>query len=107
LSDRKGVEMTRQLEQEIEDKARRERLELIGAVFGGLDAAIESAGGELQGFSAKLSGGDCLLTLRADFADGSKICFVGANDFPDAMRKSVRELKGGQAQWREDRYASR
>lgn len=99
--------MSRQLEQALEEKTKRQRLELIRALHGGLEGAVDASGGELLGFSAKLSNGDCLLTLRAEFHEGGMICFVGAADFPDAVRKAVRELLGGQVSWKKDRYASK
>ena len=97
--------MTRQLEQEIEIRAARHRKAVIHAIYGGLDSAIEADGYELSGFSAKLAGGDCLLTLRASNAAGGWVAFVGASDLPDAFVKCVREARAGELRWREDRYA--
>jgi hypothetical protein len=97
--------MSRQLEQAIEDRASRNKDLLIRAVYGGLDASIQSAGFELHGFSVKLTGGDCLLTLRASSASGAFIAYVGASDLPAALVKSVREARGGELRWKPDRYA--
>ena len=97
--------MSRQLEQGIEDEARRRRDLLVAAVYGGLSSALEAEGHELLGFSCRLSAGDCLLTLRAENHEGKVVCFVGSEDLPDALIKAVREAKGGQLAWRTDRYA--
>lgn len=97
--------MTRQLEQEVEERTKREHNAVLHAVYGGLDRAIQSTGGTLVGFSVKLSGGDCLITLRANIGEVPSIAFVGSEDFPAALRKIVREAHTGQLSWRPDRYA--
>jgi hypothetical protein len=96
--------MSRQLEQGLEDKEARRRLRLVAAVCGGLDAAVQSDGRELVGFSAKLDTGDCLLTLRSDNGTGAQVCFVGAEDLASAILKAEREAKAGTLRWRADRY---
>ncbi len=98
--------MSRQLEQEGEDAERKRLLRVARAVDGGLDAALQSEGFELLGFSAKLNAGDCLLTLRADAAEGRVVCFVGSEDLAAAFLKAVREARGGDLRWRKDKYAS-
>jgi hypothetical protein len=98
-------DMTRQLEQELEDRGKRERDAVVQAVYGGLVDAISSTGRELQGFSAKLSGGDCLITLRAIGDEGAVVGFVGSEDLAACLRKVVREAHRGELRWRDDAYA--
>lgn len=97
--------MSRQLEQQMEDRTSREQDAVLQAVYGGLSEAVHRAGGDLTGFSVKLSGGDCLITLKAVFENNPSIAFVGSEDLPGALRKAVRELHRDQLGWREDRYA--
>lgn len=78
---------------------------MLHAVYGGLEKAVQANGGELHGFSVKLNGGDCLITLRAVFPEGGLITFVGAEDLPAALRKAVKEGHRDTLGWREDRYA--
>jgi hypothetical protein len=99
--------MTRQLEQEIEEKAAKNRKEVLAAIYGGLDSSLQSEGHELVGFSVRLEAGDCLITLRAHNGKGQMVAFVGAGDLPDALRKAVREAKGGGLNWRPDKYAAK
>lgn len=97
--------MSRQLEQQWEERTEREHQAVLQAVYGGMAGAVQSSGGELVGFSVKLNQGDCLITLRAVFDSGPCIAFVGSEDLPAAMRKVVRELYRDRLGWREDRYA--
>ena len=97
--------MSRQLEQKDEMAKARQRVAVIQAVYGGLDRAVRAQDGVLAGFSAKLNGGDCLLTIRAVFSEGSCVCFVGAEDLPGALCKAVKELYTEELGWRQDKYA--
>jgi len=97
--------MSRQLEQDDEERVKRENKAILQAVHGGLDDAIRSQGGDLLGFSVKLNSGDCLITLRALFAEDSRISFVGSETLASCLRKVVREAHTGQLSWRPDRYA--
>jgi hypothetical protein len=97
--------MTRQLEQDSEERTKREQLAVLQSVYGGLSASISADGKELLGFSVKLSGGDCLITIRAMDGATSVISFVGSEDLPAALRKVVREAHRGQLRWRGNKYA--
>lgn len=97
-------DMSRQLEQKMEERARREREQALLAIYGGLSDAVERAGGALSGFSAKMSDWDCLLVLRAEFPGGKMVAFVGAADLPNALIKAVREGKRDELRWKPDKW---
>lgn len=97
--------MTRQLEQDAEDRVERENRAILQAVHGGLDEAVHTQGGILLGFSVRLSGGDCLLTLRAEFDGEAMVAFVGSESLAVGLRKSVKQAHTRELNWQEDRYA--
>jgi hypothetical protein len=99
--------MSRQLEQDSEDRDRRRRLNLWVACTGGLEDAVSYGGGQLRGFSARLSRGECLLVLRADFPGNHMVAFVGAESLSSAILKAEREAKSDHLKWRVDRYAKK
>ncbi len=96
--------MSRQLEQHKEDAARRRHEAIVRAIEFEMDSAISSSGHTLLGFSAKLSSGDCLITIRAVRGGSRQICFVGGSDLGSAIIKCVREGRVDKLNWREDRY---
>lgn len=98
--------MSRQLEQLTEERSERKRQAVLHAVYGGIDSAISAKGLRLAGMSIKLTGGDCLLTLRAANGDGTIVGFIGAGDLPDALAKAVREVHTDQVKWRPSKYSS-
>lgn len=96
--------MSRQLEQEIEDRARKQKDAAVFALYGGLTGAVAHGGGELYGFSVKMQEGDCLMTLRAIFPAGRQVAFVGSDDLVGVFVKAVREARTDQLRWREDNF---
>ena len=98
--------MTRQLDKELEARFDRERTEVYRACSGGLADAVAEAGGLLQGLSAKLSGADCLLTVRAEFGPGRMVAFIGGEDLAACLRKAMREARSDSLRWKEDQYST-
>lgn len=96
--------MSRAIEQSVEDRAKRERSRVVRSVYGGLEAAVERAGGQLVGLSVSWRGTDVLMTLRAQFPAGRMVGFVGAADLPAVFVKAVREAGNDGVRWREDSY---
>ena len=99
--------MSRQLEQAIEEKSARRHLAILKAVEYDLERSVAESGGHLTGLGVKLTGGDCLITLRANLGGEAKVSFVGAGDFGDALIKAVREIRSGKLRWREDLWAGK
>ena len=97
--------MTRLLEQKQEEKQMLRNKEILAAVEFELVGAIAHGGGQLTGFSIKVSEVDCLLTLRAKFEGEGMVCFVGAPDIGDCLRKGVVEAYHNRLRWRADAYA--
>ena len=98
--------MTRQLEQEWEDRKRREVNELAMLVDGGLEAAVAHAGGVLTGFSIRLNSGDCLMTMRVVLAGRRQIAFVGSDTLGNVLRKATREARKDGLTFRDDKYGT-
>lgn len=97
--------MSRQLEASAEAKQERRDKAVLAALAGGLHEAIARAGGELVGFSVKISFADCLLVIKADFPAGRQVSFVGSETVEGALLKAVREGRSDNLRWRDDRYA--
>ena len=83
----------------------RRAMRLLRNCEGGLESAVERAGGELAGFSAKMSGYDVLLTLRADFPGGRMIAWCGSSTLATAVDKATREASSDGLRWRPDKWA--
>jgi hypothetical protein len=96
--------MTRQLEQKNEDRLARRRLLLEKATIGGLESAVERAGGELLGISVKFHSYEVLVTLRAMFPAGKMVGFVGAADLCSALIKAANMAGRDEIRWRADRW---
>lgn len=96
--------MTSRVEQDAEVRRTRRALTLWGVSSGGLEAAVARAGGELTGFSAKMSGADVLITLRAVFPGGKQIAFAGGETLASALTKAAREASSDDLRWREDKW---
>lgn len=84
--------------------AERKRLRGGRILDGGLARAISHAGGELVGFSVKLSQDDCLVVLKADFPGGRMVGFVGGETLIGTLLKATSEAKGDHVRWRADRW---
>jgi hypothetical protein len=97
--------MTRQLEQAREDKQKKRDQAVLLLLEGGLEKAVEHAGGELTGFAVRLNGYDCLMTVKVVLAGKAQIAFVGAEDLTACLLKCEREAKADKLQWRADKYA--
>jgi hypothetical protein len=74
------------------------------ALYGGLDDAVSHAGGDLTGFSVRISDLDCLMTVRAQFPGGHMIAFVGAEDLAAVLVKAAREARSDALRWRVDNF---
>lgn len=97
--------MTRQLEAKREQRQAKKDRALLIALEGGLEDDVARAGGVLTGFSARLAGVDCLLTVRATLAGKPQICFIGAESLVEAILKLGREARGDKLKWRVDKFA--
>lgn len=102
----KGAKMTRQLERVREEKQQKVDAAVLMALEGGLVDAVGHSGGDLQGFGVKLSGGDCLITIKAIVAGRPQIAFVGSDSMVNCLIKVVREARSDQLRWRDDQYAA-
>lgn len=96
--------MSRQLEQHVEDRSRRRHLAIVAAVEYELVEAVSYAGGQLHGFSVKLSGGDCLITLRLNLAGKEQISFVGGADLGSCLIKAVRLARADELKYRPSKF---
>lgn len=92
---------------EKEKRDGRRSLRLLRLCEGGLESAVERAGGELLGFSAKMSGYDVLLTIRAEFPGGRMIAWAGSSTLAAAIDKAAREASSDSLRWRPDKWEPR
>ena len=84
--------------------SRRRDVALRRACEGDLQASVSQTGGELLGFSVKLSQHDCLITLRAVFPGGRMIAFVGGDTLAGCLLKVPREARSNNLRWKADKY---
>jgi hypothetical protein len=96
--------MSRQLEQQQEERTQVRHSALIRAMEFELQGVVAAAGGHLTGFSIKIEEYSVLMTLRGVFSDTPMIAFVGADTMPTAICKSVSEVRNNQLSWRKDKY---
>lgn len=97
--------MSRQLEAAIEARIEKVRADVLHACFGGLEAGVSHAGGELTGFTVKYDGGGVLLVLRAVFPGGAMVGFVGSEDLAAGLAKAAREAARDAIKWKVDQWA--
>lgn len=96
--------MSRQLEQQAEERFARRKSGIIKAVEFGVERTIQDCGMQLTGVAFKMNGGDCLAIVKASSADGPLVCFVGAEDWGSVLMKLVREGQRGRLRWKPDEY---
>lgn len=96
--------MSRQLEAQHEEKQRRLESKTAQACNGALEEAVDRMGGELTGLSAKISYGDCLITLRAVFPGGKMVAFLGGDTLGSCLRKAVDQGRSDDLRWKEDKW---
>lgn len=72
---------------------------------GGLEKLIQDLEGDLLGFSAKCTGEDWLITIRANFKGNRVVAFVGASTLENVLSKAYRQGKRNELRWKEDSYA--
>jgi hypothetical protein len=100
----KGFKMSRQLEQDSEDRDARRWRQVCLAVDHGLQAAVEHNGGVLTGMAVKTSDYEVLITLKAVFPGGPMVAFVGAPTVGDAFVKGMMDANRDKLRWRPDKY---
>ena len=97
--------MSRQLEMYDEMRHEKRQKKVLEAVMGGLEAALQHAGGALTGLNIKMEEGDVLIVVKAVFPAGPMVGFVGAEDLPGALIKVTREARRDEIKWRADQWA--
>lgn len=88
----------------LDNRNERDRKQLLISIFGGLEAAVEHAGGILTGVSIKFSGDDTFMTLKAEFPGGNMVSFCGARDLPSLFIKARSEAGADRLKWRQDEF---
>lgn len=96
--------MSRQLEQGRELRQQKLDREVLFALETGVQDALSHAGADLVGLAVKFNGGDVLMTVKVVLAGRRQIAFVGAEDWPGAIRKLCREANADKLTWRADKY---
>lgn len=98
--------MSRQMDADREQRQARKDVKLVAAIEFDLVRAVERSGAVLGGYSVRVGGFDCLVTLRAKLAGKAQVAFVGAETPADALRKAVREGLSDKLVWRDDKYGT-
>ena len=97
--------MSRQLEQDAEDRQARRWANTGKAIARDLHKAVERNGGFLTGFTMKFDEFDALLVLKAEFPGGPQVAFVGGGSPEGCVLKAVSEAKRDGLKWKPDRWA--
>jgi len=91
----------------MEKRQQTTRRRLEQACYGGLEAAVERAGGELTGLAMRTNDGSVLLTLKARFPAGHVVGFVGSDSIAGCLLKAVVDAKRDAVRWKPDQYKQR
>lgn len=97
--------MTRQADQEHEDRQVKRDNELVQALEFELVRSLSRSDITLLGFSAKFDQYQCLITLRALVDDILQVSFVSSETIPQAIRKCVVQAKYDTLKWKLDEWA--
>lgn len=97
--------MSRQLEQDGEDRTRRRHDAVIRALEFGIINGLKKQGAELRGFSLRYAEWECLVTVRAKVDGRHSVTFVGSEDMIGCFVKLAREASNGGLRWKEDTFA--
>ena len=96
--------MSRQLEAVQEARQKKHNSAVVAAVDYQLVEAVQRAGGVLLGFSVKLSGDDCLITLRVLLGGREQIAFVGGATLGLTLIKCVRLALSDKLSFRDSKF---
>ncbi len=96
--------MSRQLEQDHEDAARRRQLRVTHAADYGIRTAVEGTGRQYLGFACRDNPQDVLLVIKAVNQGNREVAFVGGSLLGDALLKAFRTIQSGKVTWRPDKY---
>ncbi|MGB7067724.1 MAG: hypothetical protein WBF55_21495 [Syntrophobacteria bacterium] len=94
-----------QVEKYQESRLDKEKEALFVAVYGGLEKAVERAGGILVRVAVNFGPVDCLIVISAEFPGGRMIAFVGSEDLAQGLVKATREASRDQLRWKPDEWA--
>ena len=96
--------MSRQLEQEGEERERARQQRLIRAIEYGLVTTLHNQAADLQGFSIRYEEFNCLLTLRADINGRRHVAFIAADTMMNCIIRADREAANNRLKWQQDKY---
>lgn len=88
--------------QEVKVSRRADKLEEV--LDHGLAGTIAYSGGEFSGFSLKVGNVDFLLTVKAHFPAGHRVCHVGASSLVEVFLKCYRLAVANELVWNQDKY---
>lgn len=96
--------MTRQLEQDREDRVKKRLMATGRAIDGGLEASIERAGGTMLGYSIRSKPEDCLLIIRCVMPAGHQVIFIGGSDAMGCILKAANQANRDELTFVPDKY---
>lgn len=93
-------------ESEHERRLEKRAKALYRVADGGLEEAFHRNGHSLLGFSAKMTGDDVLLTIRARTGDSQVVAHVGGETLAACLVKAWRLTWKEELRWKADKYAA-
>ena len=96
--------MSRQLEQEAEERESARKLALIKAVEFGLVRALQNQGAELKGFAIRYGEFSSLMTLRAEFNGVRFVSYGGPDSIKNCLIKADADAAINLLKWQRDKY---
>jgi hypothetical protein len=96
--------MTRQLDQQNEQKVRSQNDRLAMVLDYGLTGALEGQGVEFCGLSLKGDSYSVLMTLRVVISGAAKVTHVGAPTIGACFLRAYDEARSDGLQWHADKY---
>lgn len=96
--------MSRQMDQQAEERERARRLNLVTALEFGLARAIQQQGAALVGFAIKYDIVSCLMTIKADFDKGRHVSFIYSDSMMNCIVSGTAAAETNRLHWQLDKY---
>lgn len=96
--------MSRQLDQEQEERTAKRSAALANALDYGIVGALDALGIELMGFSIKHDAWSCLLTIRADIGGKRHIAHVGSDSIANCFLRALSDARRDALKWEACKY---
>lgn len=96
--------MSRQLDQQHEEKVTKRNLQVTNALDYGVAGSIESMGGELSNYTIYHDAFECMIVLKVKFGNRHRVAFVFSETVTSCILKCVRDAQHDRLKWKADKY---